>query len=242
VDRIRNLVYPIEKAGSRMRALLAVIEAEDPAAAIIFCNTRSDTEAVTAYLRRRGYDASLLNSDLPQSQREEVMARMKAGAQRFLVATDIAARGIDISFLPCVINYEPPPDPELYIHRTGRTGRVDRRGQAITLVAFVDRHALQRLHWRFGVKPHERELPTREETLKMLADRQIRQMKERIEGGVVIPEEYRAIAHEILADPDAEALVALLVDRSLAEPVAPRPAPGPGSRPSGGGRRPRGRG
>jgi ATP-dependent RNA helicase DeaD len=224
VDRILNLVYPVEPGGSRLRSLVAVLEAEDPAAAIVFCNTRSDTEAVTAYLKRRGYDAAMLNSDLSQTDREAVLGRMRAGTQRLLVATDIAARGIDISFLPCVINYEPPVDPELYVHRTGRTGRVDRSGRAVTLVSGFDRHAMQRVQWRFGIRPEERDTPTREETLKMLADRRIREMKERIDAGAVIPDEFRTIAREILTDPDSEALVSLLVDRFLAEPPPERVA------------------
>ena len=81
---------------------------------------------------------ALLNSDLCQTDRETVMARMKAGHQRLLVATDIAARGIDISFLPCVIHYDLPDDVQQYIHRTGRTGRVDRHGRAISLLTLKD--------------------------------------------------------------------------------------------------------
>ncbi|MFA6035310.1 MAG: DEAD/DEAH box helicase, partial [Myxococcota bacterium] len=114
VDRIENVLYRLSGHGmTRQQLLVAVLEAEDPGAAIIFCNTKSDTESVTSYLRRRGFDAAALNSNLSQNAREGVMGRMKEGKHRLLVATDIAARGIDISFLPCVINYEPPQDPGL---------------------------------------------------------------------------------------------------------------------------------
>ncbi len=222
VDRIENVAYELEPMGSRLHLLVSVLESEDPSCAIIFCNTKSDTEMVTTYLRRRGYDAAMLNGDLPQASREEVLGKMRAGTQRLLVATDIAARGIDISFLPCVINFVPPADAESYIHRTGRTGRVDRRGRAITLVGTLDRTVVRRLKWQYGVSLKKCEVPSREETLKMLADRRIREIKERMEKGIVIPDEFRAMAQEILTDPEAESLVALLVDRYLAEPPMAR--------------------
>jgi ATP-dependent RNA helicase DeaD len=215
VDRIENVAYTVDSTGTKMRTLMAVIEAEDPSAAIIFCNMRSTTEAVTAYLRRRGFDAAMLNSDLCQTDRETVMARMKAGHQRLLVATDIAARGIDISFLPCVIHYDLPDDVQQYIHRTGRTGRVDRFGRAISLLTLKDSQSIRRLEWSYGIKLKLLETPSREETLKMLADRRIREIKEMIEAGRVIPEEFQVMAREILADPDVESVVATLVDAFL---------------------------
>jgi len=221
VDRIDNVAYVIDPMVPRARSLIGVLEAEDPACAIIFCNTKADTEVVSTYLRRRGYNASLLNSDLPQAKREEVMGRMKAGKQRYLVATDIAARGIDISFLPCVVHFEFPHDVELYIHRTGRTGRVDKKGRAITLLAPGETHGLQRLEYRYGLEITRFDAPSREETLKMLSDRRIRQIKELMEAGKVLPEEFRVIAKEIISDPEAEDVVAFLVDHYLERP--PRP-------------------
>jgi len=244
VDRIENVGYPVDPTGSKLRTLLAVLEAEDPRAAIVFCNTRAETERVTAYLRRRGFDAALLNSDLSQTDRERVMARMRSGRQRLLVATDIAARGIDISFLPCVIHFDLPQDVQQYIHRTGRTGRVDRMGRAISLLTITDTQSLRRLEWTYGIRLKMLETPSREETLKMLAERRVRELKEMIEAGRVIPEEFLAIAREILEDPDAPRLVASLVDAWLTqaseEPRRPEPSeaprrdPPPSSRPAGG--------
>ncbi len=228
VDRIENVAYPVDPTGSKLRTLMAVIEAEDPSAAIVFCNMRHTTETVTAYLRRRGFDAAMLNSDLCQSDREKVMARMKSGHQRLLVATDIAARGIDISFLPCVIHFDLPDDVQQYIHRTGRTGRVDRHGRAISLVTLKDTSSIRRLEWSYGIKLKVLETPSREETLKMLADRRIREMKEMIEAGRVIPEEFQVMAKEILADPDCESLVATLVDAFLtSKPLEEMPVDSP---------------
>ncbi|HNZ03670.1 MAG TPA: DEAD/DEAH box helicase [Myxococcota bacterium] len=226
VDRIENVAYLYTDDGPRIRSLVSVLESEDPAAAIIFCNTRKTTESVTAYLRRRGYDAALLNSDLPQHQREEVIQRMRDGRQNILVATDIAARGIDISFLPCVIHFDLPDDTQQYIHRTGRTGRVDRRGRAVSLLSARDLHNVRRIEYRYGIKLERAELPGREETLKMLSIRRIRELKERLDCQPVIPDEFTAIAKDILTDPEAEQLIALLVDSYLASAPIVRPDSG----------------
>ena len=114
--------------------LCDLIEVLRPSSAIIFCNTKSDTQLVEALLRRRGFDARRINSDLTQSQRDKIMKKIKAKDLQFLVATDIAARGLDIEQLDLVINYSIHEQPETYVHRTGRTGRAGRRGRAISLV------------------------------------------------------------------------------------------------------------
>ena len=107
VHEIRHTYYAIP-GGHREAELLRVLAFEDPERAVIFCNTREETGRVAEYLRRQGLDAEPISSDLSQPEREAVMARMRAGGIRFLVATDIAARGIDIENLPCVINYTFP--------------------------------------------------------------------------------------------------------------------------------------
>jgi ATP-dependent RNA helicase DeaD len=224
VDRIDNIAYMIDDNGPRIRALVSVLESEDPAAAIVFCNMRKTTESVTAYLRRRGYDAAMLNSDLPQKQREDVIQRMRDGTQNILVATDIAARGIDISFLPCVIHFDLPDDTQQYIHRTGRTGRVDRRGRAVSLLSARDLFNVKRIEYKYGIKLIRAELPGREETLKMLSLRRIRELKEKLDNQPVIPDEFSAISREILSDPEAEQLVALLVDSYLSHAIPDAPA------------------
>ncbi len=111
---------------------------ENPTSAIIFCNTKATVHFVTIVLQRFGYDADELSSDLSQAAREKVMGRVKKRILRFLVATDVAARGIDIQDLSHVIQYEPPEDTELYIHRAGRTGRVGATGTAISIVAGME--------------------------------------------------------------------------------------------------------
>ena len=113
------------------RSLVRIIEVENPLSALIFCNTKVRVDYVTVVLQRFGYDADELTSDLSQAAREKVLERVRQGTLRFLVATDVAARGIDLPELSHVIQYEPPEDPEAYIHRAGRTGRAGGSGTAI---------------------------------------------------------------------------------------------------------------
>ena len=108
VEHIHNVLYHLVDQYPKPRNLLYLIEREDPESAIIFCNLRTDTELVANVLNRNGLDAEMLNGDLPQKERERVMAKVKRGEVRFMVATDIAARGIDISDLSHVLNYSLP--------------------------------------------------------------------------------------------------------------------------------------
>jgi ATP-dependent RNA helicase DeaD len=159
VHQIQHQFYMVSGLG-RTRELLRVIELEQPESAIIFCNTREDTNLVAQFLRREGYDAEAISSDLAQNDRERVMGRMRDKNLRFLVATDIAARGIDISDLAYVINYTFPESAEVYVHRTGRTGRAGKSGTAISLIGPREIGALYYLRLIYKIRPEEREFPT----------------------------------------------------------------------------------
>ena len=141
------------------RALVKIIEVENPVSAIIFCNTKVNTHYVSEVLKRFGYDADELSSDLGQGAREKVMARARAGKLRFLVATDVAARGIDIPDLSHVFLYEPPEDQEAYIHRAGRTGRAGASGVAISLVAGMEEIEIRRIAKAYHIDIQERPSP-----------------------------------------------------------------------------------
>ena len=158
VEEIHHAYYVVSGIG-RARDLLKLLFAEEPESAIIFCNMRDETTAVAKFLQRQGLDAEALSSDLSQSDRERVMGRMKAHNLRFLVATDVAARGIDISNLSHVINYSFPESPEVYVHRTGRTGRAGKRGVALSLVGPRDLGPFWFLKLTYKLKPEERDLP-----------------------------------------------------------------------------------
>lgn len=151
--------YYIVSGIARSRDLLKVILSEEPESAIIFCNMRDETTMVAKFLQKQGYDAEPLSSDLSQADRERVMGRMKAKNLRFLCATDVAARGIDISDLTHVINYSVGDSPEVYVHRTGRTGRAGKKGVAISLVGPRELGNFRLVRLTFGLKPEERLLP-----------------------------------------------------------------------------------
>jgi len=153
------------------RVLTRLIELENPAAAIIFCNTKQRTAYVTAILQRFGYDADQLTADLSQKDRERVLARVRAKSLRFLVATDVAARGIDISHLTHVFVYEFSDDLESYIHRAGRTGRAGAAGVCISLVSYQELAELHLVQKRFGIPMEKREIPTEEEVAAVVTER-----------------------------------------------------------------------
>jgi ATP-dependent RNA helicase DeaD len=142
--RVRQVAYLVTRA-TRLPALLRVLELEDPAAALVFCRTRVDVDELVLALTRRGQAAEALHGGLSQEQRDRVMKRFRAGEMALLVATDVAARGLDIKGLSHVFNYEIPTAPEDYVHRIGRTGRAGREGVAITLVEAREQRLLHRV-------------------------------------------------------------------------------------------------
>lgn len=166
-----HVVY-FEPSMRKDRILIRLIEMENPTSAIVFCNTRKNVDYVTIVLQRFGYDADRLSSDLNQRDREAVLNRVRAGNLRFLVATDVAARGIDIQDLSHVFQYEPPEDPEAYIHRAGRTARAGASGTAISLANTRDeRTQLDRIGKRYGIDMDQRLPPSEEEVAAVVSDR-----------------------------------------------------------------------
>lgn len=158
MDHIFYTIDPMNKD----RTLMRIIEIENPDNAIIFCNTRTEVEYVAALLKRFGYDADQISGSLSQGAREIVMSRLKKKDLRFLVATDIAARGIDVSHLEYVIIYDMHKDFDQYVHRAGRTARAGNRGVAITLVSQFEALDLKKYARRAGIVFEERPVPTEE--------------------------------------------------------------------------------
>jgi ATP-dependent RNA helicase DeaD len=163
--------FVVTTAQEKDATLARIIEDEDPESAIIFCNTKDDVRFVTAYLQRRGFDADQISGDLSQAARENAMGRIKEAKLRFLVATDVAARGIDISDLSHVISYSAPQSPEVYVHRTGRTGRAGKAGIAISLVSGLDIGNFRYLQQVNDIEITERAIPTEESILEKLRKR-----------------------------------------------------------------------
>jgi len=216
--QIRHFVYL--SRGDKLSELLQVITAENPESAVVFCNTRDETKRVAAALQQEGYAADWLNADLAQNDREKVMAATRESRLRFLVATDVAARGIDISHLTHVINFDFPESAEAYVHRTGRTGRAGRTGTAISLIEPSDIGNLYLLRLTYKLRPIERNLPTESELKTRAETDLVRWFVDGLASRKVHPEDL-ALARRLLSHERAEVVVAsLLRDHLGARPDA----------------------
>ncbi len=232
VEEIHHAYY-IVSGVARARDLLRILAHENPESAIIFCNTRDETGMVARFLQKQGLDAEALSSDLSQSDRERVMKRMKAKNLRFLVATDVAARGIDILELSHVINYSFPDSAEVYVHRTGRTGRAGKKGTALSLIGPRELGSFWYLKMLYKIQPEERDLPPAsvlEGVLKAPLPRvgpppppdPLATLRGVVSGTPT--EEHLALARRVLAEADAETLVALLAGAKVDEVNAAKAA------------------
>lgn len=209
---VTHIIYPTRD--DKPSNLVKILESEDPDSSIIFCNTREETKRVTSFLQQHGYSAEWLNADLPQPDRETVMAATRRGKLRFLVATDVAARGIDISHLTHVINYDFPESAEMYVHRTGRTGRAGRTGTAISLVEPGDVGNVYMLRLTYGIRPIERQLPSARE-LKSRAETDVIEMLVQTLATDTLQADDMALARRLLTHDQAELVIAALVRHYL---------------------------
>ncbi|HEY0705650.1 MAG TPA: DEAD/DEAH box helicase [Polyangia bacterium] len=212
VQEIRHVYYTIP-GGQRENELLRVLAFENPGRAIVFCNTREETGRVAEFLRRQGFESEAISSDLAQNDRERVMTRMREGGIRFLVATDVAARGIDLESLSHVINYTFPESPEVYIHRTGRTGRAGRHGTAISLIGPPEVGAFYYVKLLYKIKPEERSLPSEAEIRSKREGERVATLRARY-GSDPGPA-ARSLARRLMTAVDGERLLASMLAEIL---------------------------
>jgi ATP-dependent RNA helicase DeaD len=144
VPQVRQQAYLVQR-NSKMAALGRILDLESPGAALVFCRTRTEVEQLTETLSARGYPSEALHGGLTQEARDRAMNRLRNGTSELLIATDVAARGLDVASLTHVINYDLPNAPEAYVHRIGRVGRAGREGVAITLVEPREHHLLRNI-------------------------------------------------------------------------------------------------
>ena len=159
--------YYIVPPRSRYGALKRLIDANPGIYGIVFCRTRGETREVAEELGREGYNAAEINGDLSQQQRDHVMGRFRKGSLQLLVATDVAARGVDVNDLTHVINFNLPDDPEVYIHRSGRTGRAGKSGVSVSLITQRERYRIRDLERLSGKTFIQGQLPSGEEVCTM---------------------------------------------------------------------------
>lgn len=162
--KINQIFYEV-RHNEKVEALSRLIDSDDGGRFLIFCHTKKEADEVSSDLRLRGYDAASMHGDFTQQQREAVLKRFKDGRVDVLVATDVAARGLDISDISHVINYSIPQDPESYVHRIGRTGRAGREGIAITFVTPREERQLRLIKSVSKADIKRGKLPSKEDVL-----------------------------------------------------------------------------
>ncbi len=254
---VRQTAYMVARA-HKPAALGRILDVEGPAAALVFCRTRNEVDELTETLTGRGYRAEALHGGMDQGQRDRVMGRLRAGTADLLIATDVAARGLDIDHLSHVVNYDVPSAPETYVHRIGRIGRAGREGVAITLAEPREHRLLKNIERLLGERITVDKVPTGadlrsrrlEQTLGLLRasldqdDADAGDADDAGEAGVELLDQYRVVIDALSDDHDlAEiALAAVhLLHQSTAGgaheddiPDASPPASGTGTKPRGG--------
>jgi ATP-dependent RNA helicase DeaD len=228
VAETAHIFYTVPDMG-RERSLVRIIEVENPESAIIFCNTKVNVHFVAVVLQRFGYDADELSADLSQADRERVLDRVRQGTLRFLVATDVAARGLDIPELSHVIQYEPPEDVENYIHRAGRTGRAGATGVAISLVSRMDKSVLDRAVKHYKLPIIERSLPTEEEVQAVVSERLTALLEAKLRDRDKLQAErsqrFNPLVRALLESEDELPIITMLLDdyyqQALHAPITP---------------------
>ena len=234
--------YWFVKESEKTEALVRLIDSSPDFYGLVFTMTKMDADRVTRELDMRGYEAAALHGDIMQNQREKVLERFRMKKTRILVATDVAARGIDISGLSHVVNYSLPFDTATYVHRIGRTGRAGTTGIAVTFVRPEERRKLgyfiKNAERATKKKLTEEKVPTVNEVLTIKEQRVMKELKEKlfVEKAQVdeavdcvtplvmteVPEKFTTLAQEICKDQDAQAVVAGLLSIMYGEKLSPK--------------------
>jgi ATP-dependent RNA helicase DeaD len=202
-------IYFEVRREDKFEAITRIIDAEDEFYALLFCRTKNDVDELTEKLSRRGYGVEALHGDISQAQRTKVIERFKRKAFNILIATDVAARGIDIVNLTHVINFSIPQEPESYIHRIGRTGRAGKTGTAITFVTPAEYRKLTYIEKLTQTTISKRKLPS----LNDIVNRKKARMQQKLQD--VMEQEghlgYIEFARQLLDDKDPENTIAALL-------------------------------
>ncbi len=204
----------------KFEALCRIIDMEEEFYGLIFCRTKADVDTVANHLMERGYDADGLHGDLSQSQREKILNKFKRRMITVLVATDVAARGIDVHDLTHVINYALPQDPESYVHRIGRTGRAGKEGTAITFITPEEYRKLQYIKKSAKTDIRKARLPKVKDVINAKKLRIKADLANIVESH--LEEEYLEMSRELLEGYPAEQIVSALLQYSFQEELDER--------------------
>lgn len=210
--------YFIIEENERDDAIIRLIDSYEPTKAIIFCRTKKEVERLATTFIGRGYSAKGLHGDMDQPQREEVIKAFRAGQIYTLIATDVAARGLDVADVTHVFNYHLPFDTESYVHRIGRTGRAGKKGMAITLVTPMEYRSMMRIKSSVGGEITQSNIPSRRQVVSVQMENMMIEIREQ-----AISEEADDIIRKLTEEYPAEELAA----RLLTLLIAKRPVSGP---------------
>ena len=217
VPSIEQIYYEV-RPHQKMDALCRVLDANDYRKALVFCSTKRSVDEVTAHLQTRGYQADGLHGNLAQNQRDRVMARFRTGGIEILVATDVAARGIDVDDVGAVINYDIPNDVENYVHRIGRTGRAGRSGTAFTFVTAREQYKLRDIIRFTKARITQSRLPTLHDVTNIKTTRLLDEVRLTMEAGSL--DRFTSLVEQFLDEDKtsmdmASALLKMLMQRDF---------------------------
>ncbi len=206
---VKHIVVHTDSKRTHLRNFLFLLEQHRPKNAIVFCNRKDETNTVARFLQRFGFKAAALNGDMSQRARERVLAKVRSGELDFMIATDVAARGIDISDLPHVFHFDLPQFNEVYVHRSGRTGRIGKSGVSVALVRAKFAPRVAQLQQKYGLDFNVEPLPSAEEVIHMQVERIVEQLSEAAKGVAI--DQYHPCAANIMERDDSSDLMAFLL-------------------------------
>jgi ATP-dependent RNA helicase DeaD len=197
VPNIEQIYYEVPRFG-RLEAMCRIIDFYNPKLTVVFANTKKGVDELVEHLQARGYMADGLHGDMNQAQRDRVMAKFRAGSIEILIATDVAARGIDVEDIEAVFNYDIPSDVEYYVHRIGRTGRAGRSGRAFTFASGKEFYKLRDIQRFTKAKIVQHKVPTVTDVEQARTEKFLAAVRETIsEGGI---DKYLRIAQEFVEE------------------------------------------
>jgi ATP-dependent RNA helicase DeaD len=204
--KIEQQLYFVPRGWSKLKALQPILEIESPESAIIFVRTKQTAAELTSKLQESGQSVDEYHGNLSQSQRERLVQRFRDNKVKLVVATDIAARGLDVTNLSHVINFDLPDNAETYIHRIGRTGRAGKTGTAIALVEPIDRRLLRQIEQRLKQRIEIHEIPTRSVVEAKRLEKLQNQIQEALTGERMAS--FLPLVRDLSADYDPQAIAA----------------------------------
>ncbi len=208
IESTKQIYYEVNES-DKLDALCRIIDTTVEFYGLIFCRTKHDVDHVSSKLADRGYDTEGLHGDISQNVREKILTKFRNRKINVLIATDVAARGLDIEELTHVINYALPQDPEAYLHRIGRTGRAGKEGTAITFISPEEHRKLMFIKNFTQTEIRKARIPHVEDVINFKKEKIASELKSLIEAGV--PQNYVSLAKEMITNYNPEDVVAALL-------------------------------